>query len=250
MKKIVTTAVFSVLLSACSQHSATEHHPHWGYHGDTSPAHWGTLAPEFATCATGHLQSPVNLSSKAKRTKADLQYHYSAVNYVMENNGHTLQLTPQSKIGNLTLNGKLYTLQQFHVHTPSEHTLDNKAFPMELHFVHTSEDGEISVVAVMFEQGKENPHLVQILAQTVKAGDNVALSEAINVRNLFPKDLAHLRLKGSLTTPPCTEGVNWIVMEKPLQASAAQLRAMEKMIGMQNNRPLQALGDRIVLGEK
>ena len=102
----------------------------------------------------------------------------------------------------------------------------------------------------MIEVGKENPQLKSILAHNVKASEKVVLSDMINVQNLFPKDTTHFSLKGSLTTPPCTEGVNWIVFKKPLQASRAQLEAMEKMIGMKNNRPLQNLGDRVVVTEK
>jgi carbonic anhydrase len=251
MKKIFAAVIYTALLAACSQPShVEEHHPHWSYQGEEGPAYWGKVSPEFATCATGHLQSPVNLPSNAKKVNSQLRYHYSSVNYEMENNGHTIQFTPEVKSANLTLDGKQYTLQQFHVHTPSEHTLDNKHFPMELHFVHISENGAITVIAVMIEVGKENPQLKSILAHNVKASEKVVLSDMINVQNLFPKDTTHFSLKGSLTTPPCTEGVNWIVFKKPLQASRAQLEAMEKMIGMKNNRPLQNLGDRVVVTEK
>ncbi|KGQ70792.1 carbonic anhydrase [Chelonobacter oris] len=243
----MATAICTVFLSACSHQPSAEHHPHWSYQGEESPAHWGELAQEFAVCGSGHLQSPVDLSTKAKVVKAHLHYQYSPMDYILENNGHTVQLTPQTKSVNLILEGKEYTLQQFHVHTPGEHTLNSKQFPMELHFVHTDSHGEIAVIAVMFAVGKENSHLNNLLKKQVKVGEKVALTEKINVQDLFPKNTQHLSLKGSLTTPPCTEGVNWIVMEQPLQASYAQLTAMEKMIGLKNNRPLQSLGDRIVV---
>lgn len=250
MKKTVAAVILTALLSACSQHPGAEHRPHWGYQGEESPAHWGELAEEFATCNTGHLQSPVSLSSKSKSVKTHLDYHYNSARYEIENNGHTVELVPQIQSVNLTLDGQAYSLRQFHVHTPSEHTLDQRQFPLELHFVHTSDNGNIVVIAVMVEAGRENSILAQILVQPVKAGEEKLLSQPLNPRQLFPQNTSHLRLQGSLTTPPCTEGVTWIVMKNPIQASAAQLNAMEKMIGIKNNRPLQTLGDRIIVSEE
>ena len=175
--------------------------------------------------------------------------HYEPLLYTVEHNGHTIQATPAESVQALHLGDKVFALKQFHFHTPSEHTFLSKYFPMEAHFVHQSEAGELAVLAVMFEEGKENPALAPLLAKKLQAGEKEKLAEKLDVMPLFPEGQSHFRLNGSLTTPPCTEGVNWVVFKTAVNASKAQLDAMRDMIGQANNRPVQPLNARLVIEE-
>ncbi len=229
--------------------SAETHHAHWSYTGENDAAHWGDLSEDFAVCKTGKQQSPVDFSATKAVKGKQPAYRYNVADYKVENNGHTLQATPQGKAQTIVINGKTYTLKQFHFHTPSEHTFKGKHFPMEAHFVHQSEAGELAVLAVMFEEGKENPALAPLLAKKLQAGEKEKLAEKLDVMPLFPEGQSHFRLNGSLTTPPFTEGVNWVVFKTAVNASKAQLDAMRDMIGHANNRPVQPLNARLVIEE-
>ena len=167
----------------------------------------------------------------------------------VENNGHTLQATPQGKAQTIVINGKTYTFKQFHFHTPSEHTFKGKHFPMEAHFVHQAEDGTLAVIGSVFKPGKNNPALSALTAKKLKAGESVTLKN-LNIQALLPKDSKSFQLKGSLTTPPCSENVTWVVLKTPVQADAAQFKAMRDIIGGENNRPVQPLNDREVNEDK
>ena len=150
----------------------------------------------------------------------------------------------------VTLDGEKFVLQQFHFHSPSENTLNGKSFPMEAHFVHMNADGEIAVIAVMFETGKANAELEKIWQQMPeKAGEPVALKQQVSLDGLLPKDLTHYRFSGSLTTPPCTEGVRWLVVKQPQMLSEAQLEKFRHAMHHANNRPVQGLHGRVVVAE-
>ena len=218
----------------------------WSYTGNDSPEHWGDLSPVYAACRSGKNQSPVNLSAATATAGNSAEFHYDPLDYTVENNGHTIQATPAQNPQALKLGEKTFAFKQFHFHTPSEHTFHNKYFPMEVHFVHQSEQGELAVLGVMFNEGEPNPALEPLLAKKLKAGEKVSLAQKLDVQALFPKGLSHFRLNGSLTTPPCSEGVNWVVFKTPVSASKAQIDAMREMIGQNNNRPLQPLNARIV----
>ena len=147
------------------------------------------------------------------------------------------------------INGKTYTFKQFHFHTPSEHTFKGKHFPMEAHFVHQAEDGTLAVIGSVFKPGKNNPALSALTAKKLKAGESVDLKN-LNIQALLPKDSKSFQLKGSLTTPPCSENVTWVVLKTPVQADAAQFKAMRDIIGGENNRPVQPLNEREVNEDK
>lgn len=187
-------------------------------------------------------------TTKAVKGK-QLAYRYNVADYKVENNGHTLQATPQGKAQTIVINGKTYTLKQFHFHTPSEHTFKGKHFPMEAHFVHQAEDGTLAVIGSVFKPGKNNPALSALIAKKLKAGESVDLKN-LNIQALLPKDSKSFQLKGSLTTPPCSENVTWVVLKTPVQADAAQFKAMRDIIGGENNRPVQPLNDREVNEDK
>lgn len=228
--------------------AAAETHPHWSYEGDkSSPEHWGELSEAFAMCGKGKNQSPVDLTDAIHVSGSSMDFRYRPAPFSIEHNGHTVQLTPEGGGETLDIGGKKMQLKQFHFHTPSEHTFNHRHFPMEAHFVHQSSTGELAVLTVLFREGRNNPALEQILAKRLKTGESVQTASPLDINALFPAERRHFRLNGSLTTPPCSEGVNWVVLETPVEAGAEQIKAMAKMIGYPNNRPVQPLNARIVI---
>jgi len=219
---------------------------HWAYEGDEGPQNWAKISPEFATCETGHNQSPINietaLRAELKPLKAFQRFPASDV----VNNGHTIQVN--FKPGNiLALDGVLYQMKQVQFHTPSENTIHGKSYPLEVQFVHADVKGNLAVLAVMFEEGKANDALGRVWQQMpVSAGAPVALKSRVLPSQLISQNSSYFRFSGSLTTPPCSEGVSWVVLKTPMTASVAQIEAFKKVI-QQNNRPVQELHGRIVV---
>ncbi|MDF1513298.1 MAG: carbonic anhydrase [Anaerolineae bacterium] len=221
---------------------------HWGYTGDCGPEYWGKLCPEFQLSSTGKNQSPINLTGIVKADLAPLQFDYQAGGVEICNNGHSVQVNvaPGS-----TLNaaGYVYELKQYHFHVPSENHINGQPFPMESHLVHMDSDGNIAVVAVMYVTGPANPALSQAWAHMPETvGCTYTLNPAVPVTDLLPENRAYYRFNGSLTTPPCTEGVCWFVMKAPVTVSQAQIDYFARVMGVPNNRPLQPLNARVVLG--
>lgn len=222
---------------------------HWGYEGKDGPGHWATLGPEYSGCA-GKSQSPVDLV-QARMIEAELpalvlSCQPTPLNVV--NNGHTIQV---DCAGNSTLqvDGRTFHLKQFHFHSPSENLIDGKSYAMEAHLVHADDEGNLAVVAVMIESGAANAFLDKVWANLpATAGARAQpAGVSVNVADLLPADRDYYRYDGSLTTPPCSEGVRWLVLEAPVSASAAQIHAFEQAVGHHNNRPLQALNGRVVI---
>ncbi len=230
-------------------------HGEWGYSGDGDPAHWGDLKPEFFMCRDGKNQSPVNIQ-KSSTIQAigleDIEFHYVTGATEAVNNGHTIKVSvaPGSYI---KVDGIEFELKQFHFHSPSENEIDGKNFPIEAHFVHASKDGELAVVAVMYEESKENKVLKKIcnkiFSHAHKAANCALTSRDIN--SLLPVNKAYYRFDGSLTTPPCSEGVRWLVLQNYPQVSAQQAeRFTNVMMKGHNNRPVQPLNARKILKNK
>lgn len=242
MKKIL---IASLLI--CSLSALAETTPHWSYEGKAGPAEWGALSDTFSTCKTGKFQSPVDIRGvlDADIPPLDLVVHNAAESVV--NNGHTIQVTVNDG-DDFQLDNETFTLRQYHFHTPSENVINGKHYPLEVHFVHASDTGEIAVVAVMFDVGNENAALNPILnnmpAEKNKA---VPVSASFDLTPLFPTDRHYYRFSGSLTTPPCTEGLRWIVMKNSVQLSAEQLGKFQAALGQHNNRPVQPLNGRMIV---
>ncbi len=217
---------------------------HWGYKGATGPDNWKTLCPDFADCG-GKAQSPVNISTKETLNSENLQaihlnYGKTKVNIV--NNGHSVQFNVDA--GNTAnLNGKTYTLLQFHYHSPSEHTIDGKYFPLEVHFVHRRSDKDFAVIGVMFVEGKENPLFKAYLDKFPETPGEFQTDNNIDLSDLLPENKSYYFYKGSLTTPPCSEIVNWHVLTTPLEASKEQMEKFSKILNY-NNRPVMPLNGR------
>jgi carbonic anhydrase len=229
---------------------------HWAYetHGDAvGPEGWGAL-PGDAACGTGKQQTPINLVSGAARPQdlPNLVFAYKPSRLFMTNNGHTIQMTYDtgSSLGRAG-SPATATLAQFHFHAPSEHTVDGKPYPMELHLVHVDAAGKpVAVVGVFITAGRENAAAAKaFLALPAKADEKAGPAGAtIDASGLLPLDKTFFMYPGSLTTPPCTEGITWYVLTHPIEMSAAQIAAFTNIEHLNHtNRPIQHLGDRTVL---
>jgi carbonic anhydrase len=232
--------------AAASDHGSG-HAAHWSYRGQGGPDQWGDLKPDYHVCKAGKSQSPIDLTSGIDATLPEIRFDYRVAQLRIANNGHTIQLD-FPKGSRMQSGGKTYELLQYHFHAPSEHLIDGKSYPLEVHLVHKNEAGDLAVVGVMFEPGEDNIALQEIWRHLPKqAGDPVAVADvAVNAYDLLPPDRRYHRYMGSLTTPPCSEGVNWHVMRTPLKASARQIKAFIDIAG-ENARPPQALNSRLLV---
>ena len=238
----VGIAIFTSCAFAANASSDERHH--WNYSGETGPAHWGDLSPEYAACSQGKQQSPVNIrhAKHAKLPIIEFDYKPSAVDVI--NNGHTIQSTydPGSSI---TIDGKTYELIQFHFHHVSENTVNGKHFPLEGHLVHKNADGKLAVVAVFFEEGHTNPAIATVWNNmpNTEGQENKPSGVQVNASQLLPDDREYYRFSGSLTTPPCTEGVTWLVMAHKMSVSKEQVAAFAAL-DPNDYRPVQRLNGR------
>lgn len=218
----------------------------WAYSGEAGPDHWAKLRPEFSSCE-GKNQSPVNLSGFVDAKLEPIDFSYPAAAAEILNNGHTIQVNAQPG-SRITIDGRSFELKQFHFHAPSENTVNGKSFAMEAHLVHADQDGNLAVVAVMFDEGQPNEAIAQAWAQMPKTeGERLALAAPVSPLGVLPDNRGYYRFSGSLTTPPCTEGVRWLVMKQPMTASKQQIEAFTHVMHHPNNRPVQALNARAVL---
>lgn len=227
---------------------AKKHHPaRWGYRGAGGPDHWGDLKPGYKTCSTGRHQSPINLEATEPGHLAPLAMHYKVSLIDLVNNGHTVQAN-YAKGSYITLGEERYDLVQFHFHTPSEHRIAGRSFPMEIHFVHRNKRGQLAVVGVLVAFGEYNLAAREIWDHLPKrAHTKSAETRAlINARDLLPGNTKHFRYRGSLTTPPCSENVKWLVLQTPVVFSEGQIAKLHRIIGM-NARPPQARNSRYLL---
>lgn len=233
----------------------------WSYVGADGPAYWHELSPDFAACeaTASSQQSPVNIDTGTTRIvpQRKLKTDFNSYPLNVENNGHTIQVN-YAPGGTTRINKQDYHLLQFHFHTDSEHAIDNALSPMEIHFVHMNSKGQLAVIGVMVETGAHNNALDVILENaSAHAGEKHALHNepvvAFDASLLLPnskiKDYYHYA--GSLTTPPCSEGVSWYVSSESIKASAEQIEAFRHLmvhdVGQTgNNRPLQPLNGRLV----
>lgn len=229
--------------NAKSAHAAPGH---WSYGGEGGPAHWSDLSAANKPCGTGQQQSPIDLAGAMTASIGSPQAHWTPARGAMiVNNGHTIQVDVADS-GGVTLDGKDYVLKQFHFHHPSEHTIDGKQFPLEVHFVHAAKDGDLAVLGVMFMEGSANPNLDAIWATAPAKEGKAAVAFEIDPSRFVPEGGAAFRYEGSLTTPPCSESVHWTVMAAPQTISASQVTAFSTLFPW-NARPVQPLNRRYVL---
>lgn len=248
MKQLLMTGLMMAMSSLCV---ATET-IHWGYDQDISAEHWGQLSDQFKACGTGQNQTPINIENAYKTAvnhKISIRYNTSPHAVVF--NGHTIQVNTIEANNNdyIVVDHKKFFLRQFHFHTPSENQINGKNFPLEVHFVNVSEDGHITVLAVMFEIGPKSAEWDSVWSSLSKQeNDSQTLVRSINLNHLLPKTHAYYRFSGSLTTPPCTEGVNWIVFKQKRYLSQTQLDEFKSLlVNQHNNRPIQPTNGRIII---
>ena len=219
----------------------------WGYTGSGAAHNWGDLDKQYKSCKKGMKQSPVNISKFMQKEMEPLKAAYGQSPLMVVNNGHTVQVN--YKEGSKLISGeKMYHLKQFHFHTPSEHYIDGTPYPMEVHFVHQADDGELAVVGVMMKIGKKNETIGQIWSHIPKSGEtNMPKDLKVSAADLLPRTGIYYKYDGSLTTPPCTEGVKWHVMQDPIEISQEQLTAFQALFPV-NARPVQPLKGRVITG--
>lgn len=220
--------------------------PHWEYEGEAGPEKWGGLDPAFALCESGQAQSPFDIKESIDADLPAIAFSYEPLPLKIVNNGHTIQVNVPG--GSSMMAGRdEYQLLQFHFHTPSEYQVGGKAYPLEMHFVHKRADGALGVIGVMFEEGAANAELEKIWQNMpAEAGEKDAGAVMADIGKLLPADRKYYRFMGSLTTPPCSEGVNWHMMQQPITASAEQIEAFRKIFPL-DARPLQPANNRLVV---
>ncbi|WP_066803451.1 carbonic anhydrase [Moraxella oblonga] len=255
MKRFVLSSLaLSLILTGCTttlpiveDTHVHDHHHDWDYE---HPEKWGDEEVN-KLCSAGQEQSPIDIKQALRVEPTSdkdikLTENYQAQDFTVKNNGHTIvfDVANQSK-SQIVVNGTTYDLLQFHYHIPSEHTVMNTHYPLEIHFVHKSQQGNLAVVGVLFNTGKHNDPLQQIITGLPNEGENGTLSN-FNIGSLMPKDSNAYAYNGSLTTPPCLEKVQWLLKADPVDASGAQLRTLAKLYDG-NNRPVQPPGDRQII---
>ncbi len=217
---------------------------HWSYMGIEGPGHWAMLTPAYRTCEAGGRQSPINIDmTEPVRHHATIEFRYATSRVFEVNNGHTIQVSHESGCA-IGLGDQTYVLRQFHFHVPSEHHVHGTAFPMEMHLVHQGAKGRVVVVAVLLKTGSQTPVLTPLwnwLPEQI--GKTVSLPLDLNIGSLLPKNPHYFSYSGSLTTPPCTEGVRWVILQEPVEISEEDVRRFVDLIGY-NARPVQPLEGR------
>ncbi len=219
---------------------------HWDYEGKNGPQNWGKLSPEFAACGTGKYQSPIDIKEGIRLSLEPVEFDYKPSLLRILDNGHTVQVNYAAG-SSITVNGEKYNLVQFHFHKPSEERIGGKVFDMVVHLVHKNVIGQLAIVAVMLRNGAPNA-LIQTLwthlpLQPGKEGGRRDVK--IDASQLLPAERSYYTFAGSLTTPPCTEGVLWLVMKNPMQVSRSQISAFGHLYEA-NARPVQPTNRRLI----
>lgn len=246
----------AVLTAVPAATFAAEAAPHFCYDDTQScgPSHWGELADEWKLCKDGQKQTAVDIShAKEGDDLSRIRFAWKPTPLVIKNNGHTLQVN-YAPGSTMRVNGETYNLLQFHFHTPSEHTIRGVQSPMEVHFVHVNNDGVLAVIGVMIKEGAEHPALREILQNAPKTVSEVTVAGAsIDANAFLPRNRNYYKYAGSLTTPPCSEGVRWHVLQGSITASSEEITEFGHFVTdhetgfVGNARPLQPLNGRRIL---
>lgn len=218
---------------------------HWDYAGDAGPDAWGRMRPEFSKCATGQRQSPIDIRGGIAVDLEPIKFEYRPSAFSVIDNGHTVQVNVEP--GNsITITGRRYELVQFHFHRPSEERVNGRQYDMVVHLVHKDSEGRIAVVAVLLDRGSAQP-IVQAIWNNLplEKGDEVRAGSRIDLAQLLPEDRRYYTYMGSLTTPPCSEGVLWMVLKQPVPISVDQLAIFARLYPM-NARPIQQADGRLI----
>jgi carbonic anhydrase len=255
IKPLIITLIASIVIVSCKNpnktihKSALETEHHWSYNGETSPEHWAEI--EKNSDCNGTHQSPINIIDKdsdSTATKGDLNIRYTPITHIseVENNGHSIQFDFE-KGDSITYKNETYFLKQIHFHEPSEHKVNGIIYPIEIHLVYLSKSGHITVLGVLGEEGTES-QLFEFFESflPIKNGSTKMIHKKIDLSSLFLEDKAYYSYGGSLTTPPCTEGVNWIIFKQPIILSVEEVLKLRNNMPINNYRNEQALNERVV----
>jgi carbonic anhydrase len=229
----------------CAAAAHAEGPVHWGYEGTTGPDKWGALSPENRTCSVGHEQTPIDLAGAQRADLGALQLTYPSLNTKVVHNGHTIQVNCDPGAV-LQIGAARYELVQFHFHHPSEHLLAGRQLDLECHFVHRTASGALAVLGVFIRAGAANDMLGRIWSIMPSQEGASTMNLQIDPMKLLPAERAYFRYQGSLTTPPCSEGITWTVLKQPIEASADQIRAFAKLFP-NNARPVMQRNQRSLL---
>ena len=234
------------MLELTHSEPAVQHaHIHWGYEGAGAPENWSKLDPQNKACAIGERQSPIDIKDGIKVDLEPIKFNYQPSTFRIVDNGHTVQV--QVGEGSISLTGKSYELVQFHFHRPSEEKINGQRFDMVVHLVHKADDGQLAVVAVLLERGNENP-FIQTLWNYMPLEKKMPVSPPnaiVDLNTLLPTSRNYYTYMGSLTTPPCSEGVLWLVMKQPVQVSPEQINIFSRLY-RNNARPIQPSSGRLI----
>lgn len=228
-----------------ANHSGPAHEIHWSYEGETGPANWGKLKPEWKTCTAGERQSPIDIRDGVRVDQEPIKFDYKPSAVRIVDNGHTVQVNvaPGNKIMAM---GREFELLQFHFHRPSEERVNGKLYEMVAHLVHKDAEGKLAVVAVLLDRGMDNP-VIQTLWNNLplERGVENSPSAAIDLPAFLPANRNYFAYMGSLTTPPCSEGVLWLVLQNPVEVSDEQVASFAQLY-RNNARPIQQAKGRLI----
>lgn len=245
-RSAVSVAV--VALGCTSPTLAEQSRVDWGYTAGKGPESWGSLSPEFAACRTGHRQSPIDLgATDVPGRDPVVEVDYKPLPLTVLHNGYTVEVLVRNG-SRILLDGKEYELLQFHFHTPSEHRVDGRPFAAEMHFVHRAADSTYAVVGLLIEEGQENPALAPVVdnAPSGAAEARTFADVVIDPGKILPPLASFWMYEGSFTTPPCTEGIRWMIERAPAPMSRQHIEGLRKAMG-NNARPLQPIDSRTVV---
>ncbi len=258
----------SAVAVGCVAAATAAETPHFGYSGSNGPDAWSGLSPDYAACANGRNQSPVNIAAAIEASLPSLAFRYDSLARDFVNNGHAVQANyaagstladdyhhkapyhahvTYAPGASLQHGEGSFELKQFHFHSPSEHQWNGENAAAEIHFVHADAQGNLAVVGVAVQVGAENPAIARLFGSLPAEEGQKNAVEGFSASDLLPKGHDYHYYSGSLTTPPCSEGVRWIVLKEPITMSDSQIAALRKAIGFANNRPVQPLNGRAVL---
>lgn len=240
MKKAVVAALATCALAG-SATAATEGAVDWVYGDGELPEKWSITNESYASCDAGTMQSPIDLDFANAKGDIDIAGSYGETTGTLKVAPAKVQVDVAPGMGMIS-GQRLFSLLQFHLHTPSEHRMNGQRYPLTAHLVHATATGELAVLGMMFEAGEANPALQSILDGIESGSGQIDL----DVHDLVPESMQVYRYMGSLTTPPCTEGVNWHVAKEVIEASAEQIAAFEQLLG-QSARSMQPLNNRLIV---
>ena len=237
---VMVIAMVTATLSTTAWAAET---PRWSYGGAENPTQWGSLSKDFTLCELGRDQSPINIKNAVESTPSKISFDYKPSPLMVFNTGRTIQVN-YAKGSTVNINGEKYALLQFHFHTPSEHEINDKASAMELHLVHRNDAGQLAVVGVMLNKGEANSLIEEVWNNIPAIGKTNTVSNiTINATNILPSSKSYYSYDGSLTTPPCSEGVRWNVFLEPMTISEEQIESFEKIYQV-DARPIQPINSR------